>query len=110
MMGTWMISDSLMALVKGFVLCVSLIIAFGPQNLYILQQGLRRQYLLTTALLSTFGDCVLIGLSVGGLGTVIAANQTLLLAITLIGSLFLAVYGVRSLCAVLRRNAINCDS
>ncbi|MBX3000200.1 MAG: LysE family transporter [Caldilineaceae bacterium] len=103
-----MTSDSLMALIKGFVLCASLIVAFGPQNLFILQQGLRRQYLLTTALLSTFGDFVLIGISVGGLGAVIAANQTVLLAVTLIGGLFLAVYGVRSLCTALRPNDVAC--
>ncbi len=98
-----------MALLKGFALCASLIIAFGPQNLFILQQGLRRQYLLTTAILCTFGDFILIGFSVGGFGTLIAANPAVLLAMTLIGSLFLSAYGVRSLCAGLRPNGSACN-
>jgi L-lysine exporter family protein LysE/ArgO len=108
-MVTWMLSDSLMALIKGFVLCASLIIAFGPQNLYILQQGLRRQYLLTTALISTFGDFMLIGISVGGFGAVLASHQGILQALTGVGALFLAGYGMRSICAALRKNAIACD-
>lgn len=41
MMVTWMISELLTALIKGFVLCASEVIAFAPQNLFILEQGLR---------------------------------------------------------------------
>lgn len=98
-MTLWTMPDALLALVKGFILCASLIIAIGPQNLFILQQGLHRRYLLATALLSTVADFVLIGVGVGGLGTLIAANQTVLMIVTIAGVGFLISHGVRSLCA-----------
>lgn len=89
-------SDSLRPLLQGFILCAGLIIVIGPQNLFLLRQGLHRRHLLVTALLCTFFDLVLIALGVGGLGVAIAANQQLLTATTLGGSAFLLGYGVRA--------------
>ncbi len=80
----------------GFLLCAGLIIAIGPQNLFVLRQGLQRRHLLLTALLCTFFDFVLIGLGVGGVGTAIAANQPLVTISTLGGATFLFGYGVRA--------------
>jgi len=90
-------ANSLLPLSQGFLLCASLIIAIGPQNLFILQQGARRQYLLLTALLCTLFDLLLIMLGVGGVGATIAANEQWLMATTLGGITFLLGYGVRSL-------------
>lgn len=86
-----------LTLAQGFLLCAGLIIAIGPQNLFLLQQGVRRRHLFVTALLCTLFDLVLITVGVGGLGAVIAANQRLLTATTLGGSAFLLGYGVRAL-------------
>lgn len=92
-----LISPLMMTMVQGFLLCASLIIAIGPQNLFILRQGLQRQHLLLTALLCTIFDLVLIGLGVGGVGTAIAANEPVRLIITVGGATFLLGYGVRAL-------------
>ncbi len=86
-----------LALVQGFLLCAGLIIAIGPQNLFILQQGLRGRHLLLTALLCTLFDLLLIGLGVGGLGTALAADARVLTVTTLGGATFLLGYGVRAL-------------
>lgn len=86
----------MMTTAQGFLLCASLIIAIGPQNLFILRQGLQRRHLLLTALLCTFFDLVLIGLGVGGVGTAIAANERLLMISTFGGATFLFGYGVRA--------------
>lgn len=86
-------------LAQGFILCAGLIIVVGPQNLFLLQQGLRRRHRLLTALLCTLFDLVLITLGVGGLGLTIAADERLVVATTLGGTAFLFGYGVRSLCS-----------
>lgn len=86
-----------LALVKGFLLCAGLIIVLGPQNLFLLQQGLRRRHLFLTALLCTLCDLVLITLGVGGVGAALAVDQRLLAATTLGAAAFLFGYGVRSL-------------
>lgn len=87
---------SFLTLAQGFMLCASLIIAIGPQNLFVLQQGLRRRYLFITALLCTLFDLLLITVGVGGLGAAIAANERWLAATTLGGAIFLFGYGGRS--------------
>ena len=50
------ITSSITPLIQGFLLCVSIIVAFGPQNLFILRQGLQRQHLFATALFSSLAD------------------------------------------------------
>jgi L-lysine exporter family protein LysE/ArgO len=89
-----------LVLVKGFLLGAGLIIVLGPQNLFLLQQGLRRRHLFLTPLLCTLCDLVLITLGVGGVGAAIAGDERLLTAITLGGAAFLLGYGVRSLRSV----------
>jgi len=84
-------------LAQGFLLCASLIIVIGPQNLFLIQQGLRRRHLLVTALLCTFFDLVLIGVGVGGLGAILAADTRWVTVTTLGGTAFLFGYGVRTL-------------
>ena len=86
-----------LTLARGFVLCASLIIAIGPQNLFLIQQGLQRRHLLLTALLCTFFDLVLITVGVGGLGAALAADERWLMVTTLGGTVFLLGYGVRAL-------------
>ncbi len=87
---------SFLTLLQGFILCASLIIAIGPQNLFILQQGVRGRHLFIIALLCTLFDLLLIAIGVGGLGAAIAANERWLTVTTLGGAAFLFGYGIRS--------------
>ncbi len=93
------ITPTISPFIQGFLLCASIIIAVGPQNLFILRQGLRRQHLFATAMFSTLADVVLIFLAVGGLSAIIATSSTFKMGITVVGVLFLAYYGG---CALLR--------
>ncbi len=95
-------SNAIQPFVQGFTLCASLIIAFGPQNIYLLKQGLRRHHLFATAIVCTLVDLLLIGLGVGGLGTAIAASKPLMVTTTLAGAAFLLGYAGRSFRAVWR--------
>ncbi len=89
---------------QGFLLCASIIIALGPQNLFILRQGLRRQHLFATALFSTLADVVLIAAGVGGLSTLISSNAILHAIFSLGGAAFLLWCGGHSLLNGCRRN------
>jgi len=84
-------------LIQGFLLCASIIIAFGPQNLFLLRQGLRRQHLFATALFSTLADIVLITLGVGGLSALISTSSFVSEVITVAGIVFLVWCGLRAL-------------
>ncbi len=88
--------ETLLPLIQGFVLCGGLIVAIGPQNLFVLRQGLRREHLFLTALVCTLGDVVLISIGVGGVGSLLAAGGPLLRAATICGALFLLFYAGKS--------------
>ena len=88
-----MITNS-QALTEGFILYAGLIIALGPQNLYLVRQGLNRNYLFTTVIVSSLANVLLVSLGIGGLGTIIAASKPLLLITTLGGGVFLFAYAI----------------
>lgn len=89
--------QSLATFMQGFLLCASLIIVIGPQNMFLIQQGLHRRHLFLTVCLCTLFDLILITLGIGGVGTAIAANERLLHLATLGGATFLFGYGIRTL-------------
>ncbi len=91
------LSGSINPLAQGFLLCASIIVAFGPQNLFILRQGLRKHHLFATALFSTLADIVLITVGVGGLSALISTSSIIHTLISVAGVAFLSWCGVRAL-------------
>jgi L-lysine exporter family protein LysE/ArgO len=84
------------AFIKGLVFGAGLIIAIGAQNAYVLRQGLAQRHVFITAFVSSIADILLIILGVGGLGAIIAQNETLTLFATWGGAIFLFFFAVRS--------------
>jgi L-lysine exporter family protein LysE/ArgO len=97
------------AAADGFVLGAGLIVAIGAQNLYVLRQGLKRRFVFTVALACGAIDAALIVAGVGGVGTLIAGNETLTRAAAWGGALFLFVYGVLALRAAIRPRLATID-
>lgn len=81
------------AATAGYVLAVSLIVAIGAQNAFILRQGLKREHVFILCLICALADAVLIAAGVAGLGTLIRQYPVALTAITVCGTLFLFAYG-----------------
>lgn len=78
----------------GFATGLSLIVAIGSQNAFVLRQGIRRQHVLSLVLFCALSDALLIMVGIGGAGVVIRGNDTLLTVTRIGGALFLAGYGV----------------
>lgn len=78
----------------GLGLGFSLIVAIGAQNLFVLRQGLRREYVLLVAAICALSDAVLIVLGVSGVGLMLQTLPWLLLAARWGGAAFLVGYGV----------------
>ncbi|KUF12237.1 LysE/ArgO family amino acid transporter [Pseudoponticoccus marisrubri] len=89
----------------GFALGLSLILAIGAQNAFVLRQGLRRAHVLPVVLVCAISDAVLIGAGVAGFGAAAEAVPWLALAMRIFGALFLTWYGLRSLRAAWRGGA-----
>ncbi|PZU90318.1 MAG: amino acid transporter [Shinella sp.] len=81
----------------GFLLGLSLIIAIGAQNAFVLRQGLQGRHVLAVCLTCAGSDALLIGAGVGGFSTMIASIGWLDPLLRYGGAAFLAFYGLRSL-------------
>ncbi|MBN9172620.1 MAG: amino acid transporter [Microbacterium sp.] len=82
------------SLFAGLGLGLSLIVAIGAQNLFVLRQGLRREHVFAVALICTVSDAALILLGVSGIGLVLHAVPWLVDVVRWAGALFLLVYGL----------------
>ena len=91
------LSGALPAYTQGLALCLSLIVAIGAQNAYVLRQGLRREQVGSVVAFCALADLVLVAAGVLGLGRVLGASPGLARALALVGAVFLAAYGVLAL-------------
>ncbi|WP_288882046.1 arginine exporter ArgO [uncultured Kosakonia sp.] len=82
---------------QGLMLGAALILPLGPQNAFVMNQGIRRQYHLMTALLCTLSDVALICAGVFGGSALLMQSPWLLALVTWGGVLFLLWYGFGAL-------------
>nr|WP_113865418.1 arginine exporter ArgO [Brenneria salicis]NMN90459.1 L-lysine exporter family protein LysE/ArgO [Brenneria salicis ATCC 15712 = DSM 30166]RBP64786.1 L-lysine exporter family protein LysE/ArgO [Brenneria salicis ATCC 15712 = DSM 30166]RLM31515.1 arginine transporter [Brenneria salicis ATCC 15712 = DSM 30166] len=78
---------------QGLLLGAAMILPLGPQNAFVMNQGIRRQYHVMIALLCAFSDMVLICAGIFG-GSVLLSQSSLLMALVTWGGVaFLRWYG-----------------
>lgn len=77
----------------GFALGLTLIIAIGAQNAFVLRQGLRQQYVFAICLTCALSDAILIAAGVAGFGWMVKAAPWIKPIFTLGGAAFLIFYG-----------------
>lgn len=91
---------TLAPLFQGFGLTLSLIVAIGAQNAFVLKLGLQKQHSLKfVAVICILCDCLLIAVGVCGLGLIIEEYPNLMVWFRLIGASFMYVYGIKSMIA-----------
>ncbi len=79
--------------VQGYLVAVSLILAIGAQNAFVLRQGLRREHVGAVVLTCALSDAVLMAAGVAGFGLVSARLPWIGEAMRWGGVAFLLVYG-----------------
>lgn len=82
------------AFFAGMVLCLSLIMAIGPQNAHVIRMGLLRQHVGLTLVVCMLTDMALISVGVAGLAHFGTLPDKVLGAISGAGALILAWYGM----------------
>ncbi|OIJ98477.1 amino acid transporter [Streptomyces sp. MUSC 14] len=95
-------NHALTAAAAGFGSGLSLIVAIGAQNAFVLRQGVRRDAVLAVVGICAVSDAVLIALGVGGVGAVVVAWPGAVRAVGLVGGAFLLCYGALAARRVLR--------
>jgi L-lysine exporter family protein LysE/ArgO len=94
---------------KGFIVTISLIMAIGAQNAYVLKLGLLKQHVLMAVLMCISFDIILISAGVFGLGYFIQGNQFLINCIAVIGIVFLLTYSVLSFKSAFKNESMQID-
>ncbi len=83
----------LTALIQGYLTSLSLILAIGAQNAFVLRQGIRREHVGAVVAVCAASDAVLIAAGVAGFGTVTGWLPWLVPAMRWFGAAFLLWYG-----------------
>ncbi|PVZ83054.1 arginine exporter ArgO [Serratia sp. S1B] len=78
---------------QGFMLSAAMILPLGPQNVFVMNQGIRRQYHLMVASLCALSDITLICAGIFGGSALLGRSPLLLTLVTWGGVAFLLWYG-----------------
>jgi L-lysine exporter family protein LysE/ArgO len=81
------------AAVNGYLVALSLILAIGAQNAFVLRQGLRREHVGPVVAVCALSDAALIGAGVAGFGAISGAIPWFGEAMRWLGVAFLLAYG-----------------
>lgn len=95
-----------MPLLAGFATSLSLIVAIGAQNAFVLRQGLRREHVLPVVLTCALSDAVLISSGIVGLGALLTRSQLALDIAKYGGAAFLYSYAFLAAKRALKPGAI----
>ena len=80
----------------GFGVSISLILAIGAQNAFVLRQGILRQHVGLVVTICAVTDAILIGAGVAGLGWITEKLPWLTTTLLYGGAAFLFFYGIKS--------------
>ncbi|KZM68886.1 amino acid transporter [Nocardia terpenica] len=87
-------SSAALAALSGLGFGLSLIVAIGAQNAFVLRQGIRREHILAVVAVCAVSDVVLIAAGVGGFGAVLTAAPVVVEIARYGGAAFLFGYAV----------------
>lgn len=84
----------MLTVLAGLGLGLSLIVAIGAQNVFVLRQGIRREHVLAVVIICAASDAILIVAGVAGLGFLLEAAPWLVTVARWLGAAFLFGYGL----------------
>ena len=93
----------------GLQFGLSLIVAIGAQNTYVLRQGIARAHVPTVVVICAVSDVILIAAGVAGLGAVVGHHHGLLLTVRVVGAAFLFGYAALAARRALRPGRKSAD-
>ena len=103
-------APALVAALSGLGLGLSLIVAIGAQNAFVLRQGLRGEHVLPVVLVCAVSDAVLVVAGVLGAGALLDRVPGLLLVFRFGGAAFLLCYAALAARRALRPGALGAEA
>ena len=83
--------------IQGFIIGSTLIIAIGPQNLFVINQGLRKSFVFIVVLFCSLSDSILIIIGINLSGLIININSNAIIILKILGGIWLFFYGLNKI-------------
>ena len=83
--------------IQGLIIGSTLIIAIGPQNLFVINQGLKKNYTFSVVLICSLSDSFLIICGIYLSNSILSLNTSTILTMKLIGGIWLVLYGINKI-------------
>ena len=83
--------------IQGFIIGSSLIIAIGPQNLYVINQGLKKNFVFIVVFICSLSDSLLIVCGIYLSNNILSLNTSIITIMKLIGGIWLILYGINKI-------------
>ena len=97
----------MLAFVPGLLTGLSLIIAIGAQNAFVIRQGLTKQHVFLVVAICAVSDALAIVLGVSGLGAIIQGLPWLLEIIRWFGVAYLTWFGIKSVRSAFKTQSLD---
>lgn len=101
------LTPALLTAAAGFGTGLSLIVAIGAQNAFVLRQGIVRRHVLPVVVLCAVSDVALIAVGISGIGAVLAHAPAAVTVIRWAGAAFLVSYAVLAARRALRPGTLD---
>ena len=80
--------------IQGIIIGGTLIIAIGPQNLFVIHQGLKKSFVFTVTLFCSLSDSLLIVIGIYLSNYIVQINPSIIGIIKVLGGIWLIFYGL----------------
>jgi L-lysine exporter family protein LysE/ArgO len=94
---------------EGFALSLGLILAIGPQNAFVMRQGLKRSHVFATCLICSLADVSLIAAGILGVGALVSSIGGAESLIAFGAAAFLSGYGLLRVKSSMKPEAIDIE-
>ena len=97
--------------IQGLIIGSTLIIAIGPQNLFVINQGLKKSFVFTVVLFCSLSDSILIIIGINLSSVIVGINPNTIFILKILGGIWLVFYGLNKIRYVSKiRNLQNIDT
>jgi len=83
--------------IQGLIIGSSLIIAIGPQNLFVINQGLKKTFVFTVVLFCSLSDSILIIIGINLSSVIVGINPNTITILKILGGIWLVFYGLNKI-------------
>ena len=83
--------------IQGLIIGSTLIIAIGPQNLFVINQGLKKSFVFMIVLFCSLSDSILIIIGINLSSFIIDINPNTIVILKILGGIWLLFYGLNKI-------------